>query len=67
MMKRSTRAIDVPKLRRSLKGRGRIAETMYYGLVNIKVVDADSDITSEYIMIRLSSFRLAYNFLSVSF
>lgn len=30
-MKRSTRTIDVPKLRRNLKGRGRIAETMCCG------------------------------------
>uniref|UniRef100_A0A8R1TZT1 Macoilin n=1 Tax=Onchocerca volvulus TaxID=6282 RepID=A0A8R1TZT1_ONCVO len=31
MMKRTTRMIDVPKLRRNLKGRGRITETMYCG------------------------------------
>uniref|UniRef100_A0A0R3S1Q3 Glycerophosphocholine acyltransferase 1 n=1 Tax=Elaeophora elaphi TaxID=1147741 RepID=A0A0R3S1Q3_9BILA len=33
MIKRTTRTIDVPKLRRNLKGRGRIAETMCCGLV----------------------------------
>ncbi|CAG9539199.1 unnamed protein product [Cercopithifilaria johnstoni] len=33
MIKRTTRTTDVPKLRRNLKGRGRIAETMCCGLV----------------------------------
>ncbi|VDO44692.1 unnamed protein product [Brugia timori] len=32
MMKRTTRTMDVPKLRKNLKGRGRIAETMCCGL-----------------------------------
>uniref|UniRef100_A0A1I8EY38 Macoilin n=1 Tax=Wuchereria bancrofti TaxID=6293 RepID=A0A1I8EY38_WUCBA len=31
MMKRTTRTMDVPKLRKNLKGRGRIAETMCCG------------------------------------
>uniref|UniRef100_A0A915Q572 Macoilin n=1 Tax=Setaria digitata TaxID=48799 RepID=A0A915Q572_9BILA len=42
MMKRTTRTIDMPKLRRNLKGRGRIAETVccghFSGFVYVKFV-----------------------------